>query len=262
MRTARVLRVLIAREITIILHYRWWLALMQLSNIIAPAISLLVWRGAIAQGSTPPVSESFLTTYLVLVSIVAMLTSSWTSGFLAESIRLGGLSSWLVRPCSTHLASLANNVGEKLVKLVLLVPLVAGLGIVFRSEVDLPSAASRWLAFGLALLMAGGMTFALDVVIGSLAFWFEDVSAVNRLRFLLSRILSGALIPLALFPAVFSGFLAAQPFRFMVSFPLEVLLGNPSSGSFALQAGWFAAFLSAAVLTWRLGLRSYQGAGA
>jgi ABC-2 type transport system permease protein len=262
MRTTRVLRVLIAREITIILHYRWWLALMQLSNIIAPAISLLVWRGAIAQGSTPPVSESFLTTYLVLVSIVAMLTSSWTSGFLAESIRLGGLSSWLVRPCSTHLASLANNVGEKLVKLVLLVPLVAGLGIVFRSEVDLPSAASRWLAFRLALLMAGGMTFALDVVIGSLAFWFEDVSAMNRLRFLLSRILSGALIPLALFPAVFSGFLAAQPFRFMVSFPLEVLLGNPSSGSFALQAGWFAAFLSAAVLTWRLGLRSYQGAGA
>ncbi|GAA1614712.1 ABC-2 family transporter protein [Kribbella sancticallisti] len=262
MRLARVLRVLVTREVTIMLHYRWWLAIMQLSNIIAPAISLLVWRGAIQQGANPPVTESFLTTYLVLVSIVSMLTSSWTSGFLADSIRLGGLSSWLVRPCSTHLNGIANNIGEKVVKLFLLIPLVTVLGVIFRSEVALPSAPGRWLAFAVSLAMAGAMTYAMDVVIGSLAFWFEDVSAVNRLRYLLYRILSGALIPLALFPAVFAGFLNAQPFRFMVSFPLEVLLGNPSGGSFALQAGWFTVFVGAAVVTWRIGLRNYQGAGA
>jgi ABC-2 type transport system permease protein len=262
MRPARVLRILVIREVTIMLHYRWWLAFLQLSNIVAPAISLLVWRGAISQGATPPVTETFLTTYLVLVSIVAMLTSSWTSGFLAESIRLGGLSSWLVRPCSTHLNGIANNLGEKVVKLFLLVPLVAVLGVIFRSEVALPSQGTRWLAFAVSLLMAGAMTFALDVLIGSLAFWFEDVSAIDRLRSLLSRILSGALIPLALFPGAFTSFLNAQPFRFMVSFPLEVLLGNPSKSSFALQLAWFAAFVGAAVLVWRVGLRSYQGAGA
>lgn len=262
MRLARVLRILVLREVTIMLHYRWWLAFLQLSNIVAPAISLLVWRGAIAQGATPPVTETFLTTYLVLVSIVAMLTSSWTSGFLAASIRLGGLSSWLVRPCSTHLNGIANNLGEKVVKLFLLVPLVAVLGVIFRSEVELPSQSTRWLAFAVSLLMAGAMTFSLDVVIGSLAFWFEDVSAIDRLRSLLSRILSGALIPLALFPSAFANFLNAQPFRFMVSFPLEVLLGHPSASSFALQIAWFAAFVGAAALVWRVGLRSYQGAGA
>lgn len=262
MRTARVLKVLIAREVTIMLNYRGWLAMMQLANVLAPAISLLVWRGAISQGSTPPVSESFLTTYLVLVSIVSMLTSSWTSGFLADSIRLGGLSAWLVRPCSTHLNGVANNIGEKVVKLTLLVPFVIVLGIIFRDQVELPASASRWFAFALALVLAGGMTYALDIVIGSLAFWFEDVAAVNRLRFLLSRILSGALIPLALFPSMFAGFLAVQPFRFMVSFPLEVLIGDPSGSSFALQFGWFATFVGAAMVTWRLGLRSYQGAGA
>lgn len=262
MRSARVLRILVTREIAIMLHYRWWLAFMQLANVIAPAISLLVWRGAIQQGANPPVTESFLTTYLVLVSIVAMLTSSWTSGFLADSIRLGSLSSWLVRPCSTHLNGIANNIGEKVVKLVLLIPLVAVLGIIFRGEVDLPSAGGRWLVFAGSVLMAGAMAFSLDIVIGSLAFWFEDVSAVNRLRLLLSRILSGALIPLALFPAMFSGFLNAQPFRFMVSFPLEVLLGDPPGSSYALQFGWFVAFVGAAVVVWRVGLRSYQGAGA
>lgn len=262
MRSARVLRILLAREIAIMMHYRAWLAMMQLANVVVPAISLLVWRGAIEQGATPPVTESFLTTYLVLVSVVGMLTSSWTSGFLAESIRLGGLSSWLVRPCSTHLNGIANNLGEKTVKIFLLIPLVTVLGIIFRTEVDLPSAVTRWLAFAVSLLLAGAMTYSLDIMIGSLAFWFEEVSAVNRLRFLLSGLLSGSLIPLALFPPMFAGFLNAQPFRFMVSFPLEVLLGNPSTGSYALQLGWTAAFVGAAVLTWRVGLRSYQGAGA
>ncbi|WP_112247001.1 ABC transporter permease [Kribbella monticola] len=262
MRLARVLRILVIREVTIMLHYRWWLAMLQLSNIVAPAISLLVWRGAIAQGSTPPVTETFLTTYLVLVSVVAMLPSSWTSGFLADSIRLGGLSSWLVRPCSTHLNGIANNIGEKVVKLVLLVPLVAVLGIIFRTEVELPPLGLRWLVFAVSLLMAGAMTFSLDIVIGSLAFWFEDVTAVNRLRYLLARILSGSLIPLALFPAAVIPFLNAQPFRFMVSFPLEVLIGHPSGQAFALQVGWFATFVGTAVVSWRLGLRSYQGAGA
>ncbi|TCM45218.1 ABC-2 family transporter protein [Kribbella sp. VKM Ac-2568] len=262
LRILRVLRVLVAREISLVLHYRWWLAMMQLSNIIAPAISLLVWRGAIAQGATPPVSESFLTTYLVLVSLVSMLTSSWTSGFLAAGIRLGELNSWLVRPCSTHVNGLANNVAEKLMKLTLLAPLAVALGLLFRDKVALPPPGLRWIAFLVALFMAAGMTFALDVVIGSLAFWFEDVSAIDRLRQLLARTLSGALIPLALFPAAFSGFLTAQPFRFMVSFPLEVLLGRPSDESYLLAVGWFTTFLGAAVVIWRIGLRNYQGAGA
>ncbi|GAA3582933.1 ABC transporter permease [Kribbella ginsengisoli] len=262
MRTVRILRVLIARELTTTLTYRWWLLFLQLATVISPAISLLVWRGAIAQGATPPVTESFLTTYLVMVGLVVMLTASWTSGFMAESIRLGKLTSWLVRPCSTHLANIANNLGEKLIKLLLAVPLAVGLGIIFRDQVKLPSSPGRWLAFAIALTLAGGMAYTLDVVIGSLAFWFEDVTAVNRLRFLVSGLLSGAIIPLALFPSAFAGFLAIQPFRFMVSFPLEVLLGHPTAGSFAWQAGWSATFLGAAILTWRLGLRSYQGAGA
>jgi ABC-2 type transport system permease protein len=264
-RTLRLFGALLAREITMTLHYRWWLAMIQVSSIIAPATSLLVWRGAIALGARPPVSASFLTTYLVLVSIVAMLTSSWTSTFLAASIRLGGLSSWLIRPCSTHLAHLANNAAEKLVKLVLLIPLVACLAAVFRSELVVPADGVRWCLFVVSVLIAAGMTFALDVAIGSLAFWFEDISAIDRLRKLLARILSGALIPLALFPKAVSGFLEAQPFRFMVSFPLEVLLGQPAGGlvlGFTLQCSWFAAFLSGAAITWRLGLRSYQGAGA
>jgi ABC-2 type transport system permease protein len=206
-----------------------------------------------------------LTTYLVLVSAVGVVTGSWTAQFLATAIRLGDLSAWLVRPCSTHLASLANNVAEKLVKCVLLAPLVGLLAGTVRDDLVLPSGAGRWLLFGAALLPAAGIAFCLDVLIGSLAFWFEDVAAVDRVRHLLSRTLSGALVPLALFPPELAGFLHAQPFRYIVSFPLEVLLGAVHGGvayGVMMQLIWFGTLLAAAVLAWRLGLRHYRGAGA
>lgn len=64
-------------------QYRWWLLAMQASVIVIPLISLLVWRGAIFYGAQPPAARDYLTTYLVLVSLVAVLTSSWTAKFLA-----------------------------------------------------------------------------------------------------------------------------------------------------------------------------------
>jgi ABC-2 type transport system permease protein len=261
-RQLRLLRILTVQEVRMMMNHRWWLFLLQVANVLPPAIALLVWHGAIDQGADPPVSTTYLTSYLVLVSVVAMITSSWTSGFLAASIRLGGLNSWLVRPCSTHFSYLANNCAEKLLKLGLIAPPVVVLGLIFRQDLRLPGEPQRWLLFLPALVMAAAMTFALDILIGSLAFWMEDIAAIDRLRYLLARLLSGGLVPLALFPAVFQPFLAAQPFRFLVSFPLEVLLGTTRAIDYAYQAGWFAVLVGGAVLVWRRGLRDYQGAGA
>lgn len=264
-RHVRVFASILARELSITLTYRAWLALLQLSNLIVPTISLLVWRGALTLGATPPVSPDFLVTYFVLVALVSMLTSSWTTRFLAESIRLGGLSSWLVRPCSTHLNSLANNVSEKLVKLALLLPMIGVLAFALRGQFRLPSDPWPWLAFTAALVLAAVITFCLDIIIGSLAFWFEDTTGVDRFRSLAARVLSGAVVPLALFPDAVSGLLRVQPFRFMLSFPLEVLLGSVSGSAaagFAWQTGWAVAFALSALATWRIGLRRYQGAGA
>jgi viologen exporter family transport system permease protein len=82
---------------------------------------------------------------------------------------------------------------------------------------------------------------------------------------LAARVLSGGIVPLALLPVALQGFLAVQPFRFMLSFPLEVLLGTTRGSvatGFAWQAGWLAVFAGGAAALWRVGLRGYQAAGA
>jgi ABC-2 type transport system permease protein len=264
-RTASVFLAVLRQEAQVIAQYRWWLVAMQAGVIVIPLISLLVWRGAIAYGAQPPVTRDYLTTYLVLVSAVTMLTSSWTARFLAENIRLGHLNAWLVRPCSTHLAAAANNVSEKIAKLATLLPLMAVVAVPFHDDIKLPVDPGRWLLFAWALAMGATMTFSLDIIVGALAFWWHDVTAVDRFRQLVTGFLSGALIPLAVMPAVWGPFLRAQPFGYIVAFPIQIVLAANLAGlqaGLAVQAAWTVLSVATARVVWTRGLRRYSGAGA
>lgn len=264
-RTASVLGSLLRQEIQMIAQYRWWLLAMQASVIATSLISVLVWRGAIDAGAQPPVTRSYLTTYLLVVGLVTMLTSSWTAKFLADSIRLGSLNAWLVRPCSTHLAAVANNIAEKLAKLATLLPLILALAISFHDDLVLPTHPGRWLLFIWTVALGATLIFSFDVIVGSLAFWWADVTAVDRFRQLATLFLSGALIPLSVMPAAWGPFLAVQPFGYAVAFPIQALLTSDPADlrrGLAIQGAWVLLALGAARLTWRRGLRRYSGAGA
>jgi ABC-2 type transport system permease protein len=236
-------------------------------NVVAtPLISLLVWLTVSEQGVALPYDRGQFVTYYVLLSVVSMLTSTWLAPFVAEEIRLGGLSPWLLRP-APYVANLAaNNVGEKIVKLPLLLPLAALVALFFRADLRLPADPPGWLLFALALPLAAAVAFLLDFVIGSLAFWMQDVIGLVRLKNLVGAFLAGQLIPLALFPPEAAGFLEAQPFRYTLSFPLELLTGSLTSAAvargFAWQIGYCAGLWACYRLLWRYGLRSYSATGA
>ena len=69
------------------------------------------------------------------------------------------------------------------------------------------------------------MAFLLDFLVGSLAFWVQDVRGLIRVKMLVGAFLAGQVIPLALFPPAVTPLLQAQPFRYTLSFPLEILTG-------------------------------------
>ena len=236
-------------------------------NVVAtPLISLLVWLTVSEQGVALPYDRAQFVTYYVLLSVVSMLTSTWLAPFVAEEIRLGGLSPWLLRPVPYVANLAANNVGEKIVKLPLLLPLVGLVALFFRADLRLPANPLGWLLFALALPLAAAVAFLLDFVIGSLAFWMQDVIALVRVKNLVGAFLAGQLIPLALFPPEAAGFLEAQPFRYTLSFPLELLTGSltlaATARGFAWQIGYCVGLWACYRLLWRYGLRSYSATGA
>ena len=109
------------------------------------------------------------------------------------------------------------------------------------------------------------MIFSFDIIVGSLAFWWDDVTAVDRFRQMITLFLSGALIPLSVMPAAWGPFLAVQPFGYAVAFPIQTLLAPDTAGirvGLAVQAAWVLLALATARLAWVRGLRRYSGAGA
>ena len=264
--TWRVLRRLVVIDVMQTLEYRGAFLLYMVGLIATPVISLLVWLAVGAHAHNLPYGRQQFVTYYVLLTVTSMITSVWLAPWLAEAIRLGGLSPWLLRPAPYILNGLANNIGEKIVKLPLLLPLVAIMSFAFRADLRLPTDGLLWLLFVLCLPLSAAVAFLLDVTLGSLAFWVQDVRGMARVKYLLSGFLAGQLVPLALFPSSLHGLLDAQPFRYTLSFPLEIVTGTLTRGQvvegFVWQIGYLVALWALYRVEWHFGLRVYGASGA
>jgi ABC-2 type transport system permease protein len=265
-RNLRVLRRITAADIAQQSVYRGAWVIFMLANICVPVISLLIWRTAIANGAQLPVDERYVTTYFVLLSFVTMATSSWMTGFLANDIRLGKLSSWMVRPASLLVGFVANNLSEKFLKLFALVPMIGIVWWIFSDSMNIPAGPGRWALFGVSILLGAILVFTIDILIASLAFWMDDVSALAQARLIIASVLSGAVVPLALMPDWSRGFVDYQPFRYTVSFPVEIVAGNLSGADLlaglGIQFGYVVVVGALARLVWAAGIRAYSAVGA
>jgi ABC-2 type transport system permease protein len=266
MRAARLLAQWTRVNVMMTMEYRTGFFIYMANLVIQPAISLLVWLAVgDAAGDQLPVERTQLVTYYVLMGLVAMLTGVWTAEYLADDIRTGALSQVLMRPAPAMLEQIGNNLGEKVVKAGLLLPLLVALGWVFRESLALPTSPARWALFGAAVALAAALSFLMNYVLGSLAFWLQDVSGLLALEDLLDKLLAGRFIPLVFLPSALGPLLVAQPWRYTLSFPLEVLTGQLDAAGvaqgFAWQIGWLLAVWLAYRLVWRYGLRTYAAAG-
>ncbi len=263
---ARLLRRLVAINMAVTVAYPFDFFCYMLGAVLSPLIAALVWRAAVASGAELPVDTSYLMTYFVLLAVVSMLTSSWLSGFLANSIRNGKLSVWLARPGSLLYEMAANNVAEKAFKTVVLFPMVALFAWFFREDFAVTARAWQWGIIVLAILMGAVIAVSLDVAEGSLAFWLDDVSGLIKARALAAAVLAGQVVPLALMPEWAQGFLRAQPFRYILSFPLELMVGDLSRNEIVygvvVQVMYTVLFVVAARWLWSTGKRSYAAVGA
>ena len=116
-----------------------------------------------------------------------------------------------------------------------------------------------------ALLGAWLLTFLVMALIGTLALYLESATSIFEAWLGISAVLSGYLVPLDLFPKAVQQVALVLPFRFLLSFPVELMLGKPTrEHALALLGGqwaYVALALLATNLVWRAGLRRYSAYG-
>jgi ABC-2 type transport system permease protein len=248
------------------LEYRAAFLIWVVEDVLGALISLGVWLAVLDHSARLPLDRAQIVTYFLAQGLVASCTNAWLIYFVPEEIREGRLSHKLLRPVPPMAHWIANNLGEKALRLLLHVPVVCAVGVLFRAELRLPPDAWTWLLVLTAVLLAAAVAFLLDLLITLTAFWLQDVWGLHGAFRLAERFLNGRLVPLALFPAWLMGAVEAQPFRYMLSFPLEVLTGSLAADAvargFAWQIGWAVGLYLLYRVQWRFGLRAYSAVGA
>lgn len=244
------------------LQYRSDMVLWTLGEAAVPLISLAIWYTVAKTSTNFAFTPSETVVYYVLIILVRILTDAWNGFFFSRQILNGELVQFLLRPLSVFWHHISENIMEKVLKLPIFF-IILGLFIWFAPSVRplLAGYAPRLPLFALSALLAAGIAFVLDMILGSIAFWLEDATQLRRYKELIYEVSSGILIPLAALPVVARDIFNFLPFRYIVSAPIEILMGRIQPGDvsmiFVYQLVWLSGLIVLQVIVWRQGLKRY-----
>lgn len=248
------------------LQYRAAMVIWQIGTVLEPTIYLVVWRTVARSGggSVGAYAAADFAAYFLVLMLVNHLTFTWIMWEYEYRIRQGLFSPLLLRPVHPIHMDIADNVTHKLLAFSILLPATTALWLAFRPALHPPPWAVA--AAIPALLLAFFLRFLVEWTLAMAAFWTTRTMAVNQLYYVTMLFFSGQLAPLDLLPGPLRAAATALPFRWMVFFPVELLLGRLTPAAafagLAAQVGWLALAYAAFRLVWRSGVRRYAAVGA
>lgn len=244
-------------------QYRAALVIWVLFTVLQPVMLLSVWSAvAQSQGTSSQVggyAPQDFAGYFLITMWVVHLTFNGVLAFFEGRVRRGDFSPLLLRPIHPISGDIADNLAFKLLALPVL--LVATLVLVptFQPRLDPPAWAV--VAFVPALLLAYVIQFSITWIVGLAAFWLTRTQAVTVSYVLLMRFLAGQLAPLSLLPPWVQTIAWASPFRWMLAFPTELLLGRVGPAEclrgLAMQLLWSVASIALLARCWGAAVRRY-----
>lgn len=249
-------------------EYRFDILIFTLSNGIIPLVALAIWFNVSLSGNLADFRSGELVVYFLMVVWVTDALQVWGSYFLGEDINRGDFSKFLIKPFYATQYYLIWNLSEKFYKMSFVSVAIFLLGWGILGDVSWLSSfgGANILLFIAALVIGFGVAFLLDMVVGLVTFWTHDIDFFRHFLLLLEIVFSGRIIPYAFFPENYREILIFLPFRYVVSFPIEVLMGKIDFWGMMVGLGigsfWFLCFY---IIYKRLnvsGLRIYQGYGA
>jgi len=245
------------------LQYRSFFFILAFGWMIPPLIYLLVWSTAAGEKSIQGITRGEFVAYYLVLILVNQVTYSQTNWTVGDLIRYGQMNRLLVRPLHPILDAISSEIAGKVVYMVFDIPVVLVLGIILRPEFHMTAAQFGY--FLPALGMAWGLRFFWGLWLALLAFWATRADALLAVQDSLIFLLAGQVAPVALLPGVLQIAAHLLPFRYMVSFPVEILTGQVASHEIwvglGIQAAWLAAAIALSTAMWRVGVRRYAAVG-
>jgi ABC-2 type transport system permease protein len=225
---------------------------------------LALWTAVAREAPFGRFGEDDFVAYYLAALIVRTLTSCWVIWEMNQEIRNGTLSLRLLRPIHPYISYSAEHIAAIPLRGVVALPAAIILlattgGARFAHDpvaiaAIVPSIVGAWL-----------ITFLAMTVLGSLAMFLERSLAIWEIWMGLFAVMSGYLVPLELLPGFIRDVAAYLPFRYMLGFPVEVMIGMADRAAvlrgLGVQAAMIAGLYILSHVVWRAGLRRFEAYG-
>ncbi|HJC24571.1 MAG TPA: ABC-2 family transporter protein [Candidatus Eisenbergiella merdavium] len=184
----------------------------------------------------------YMIMYTVLSNVISLFYINKIAQLIGDKITDGSITADLMKPYHFILSNYMQCLGELLANF-----LLKGLPIILVFSVSIykhaGSIVMRQLPAALFAVVMGHFLYVLIfIIIGMSAMAFLEIWAIQRIIRDIIQFLSGAFIPLSLFPDALYRINLFLPFRFLFSFPLELMLNEwpPSAmwGNFGILSLW------------------------
>ena len=246
-------------------QYRAEMIIWLMGLVIQPVIYLAVWI-AVARsqgGAVGGYTSGDFAAYFLVMMVVHHLTFTWNMFVFEYRVRTGEFSPLLLQPLHPLHRDVAENIAFKTITMVVLAPTTLALVLVFEPRMDLVP--WRLAAFLPTLALAFVLRFFVEWSLALAAFWTTRVAALNQVYFFAMLFLAGRMAPLELMPAWVQQMAWLSPFRWMLAFPVELVLGHLSvveiQPGLVAQAVWILLGFGLLSLVWGRGAKRYSAVG-
>lgn len=216
---------------------------------------------------TGSIDQGYVVTYYILILIVGRLMADITPEEGVRQILSGRFSNLLLKPTNHINCYIGNSLGSNLFRLVVSMPAFL-MGMFLAIKLDLWVVAFNPYLIFLALvgvIMGFMINFFLGNIFSLLAFYNKNMEGMRILYFNIAALLSGEFIPLVILPFLAEFVLKILPFRYTLSFPLEILIGRSTNydiyTGFIIGGIWLIALYFIYKILYSIAVRKYAAEG-
>ncbi len=235
--------------------YRATMFLFMATTVMQLFILKRVWA-SLYRANSGALSIPFenLAVYLTIVNLIIWSFPTFTvTEYLRERIREGSIVFDMVRPLSFIPQMVSQLVGALVGSLLVVafsLPAVALAGSL-TLPVDKVAAGAFVVSLFLGYTIAGLLIMILSLVM----FWTIEVHGITMLYVLVSSFLSGAMVPISVFPDRLRTLVEWLPFQSSAYVPASIYVGSMSGGvarrAILIQMMWVGVLSLVAFLVWR-----------
>lgn len=235
-----------------------------LGGVITSILFCVLWLASSKLGYDA-ISEKYILSYFLLVLLCTRLITDVSVKFTMSSITRGDFSKYLIKPFSYLTEVLGVNLGEQILQTLFVLPFVILGGYLLRNYLIYDITPYTVFLFIMAVLMAHIIKFLSSQIFSLFAFTVKENQGLRILYENAVIIFSGEIIPYVALSDTFVMILRVLPFRYMLSFPMEILMGGmrPYDLSFGFIIGsvWIILLFIMYKIGYAVNIKKYEAEG-